>query len=93
VILDGTAQTVIGVLPARFSFPDLALEPDVYGPLDLDGDTSIPLQKRMTGWLLDEAVGRAMTETFRIVDGVTRKTILDPMAKANSAKSGGKAHR
>jgi putative ABC transport system permease protein len=49
VILDGTAQTVIGVLPARFSFPDLALEPDVYGPLDLDGDTSFSVRKPVFG--------------------------------------------
>jgi len=32
ITLDGGKQTVIGVLPPRFRFPDLQLEPDVYGP-------------------------------------------------------------
>jgi diguanylate cyclase (GGDEF)-like protein/PAS domain S-box-containing protein len=49
-----------------------------------------PVAERMTGCLLDEAVGRAMTETFRIVDGVSRKAILDPMAKAASQNRAGK---
>lgn len=38
----------------------------------------------MTGWSLKEAVGRPMTECVTIVDAITRKTILDPMAKAAS---------
>lgn len=41
-----------------------------------------PVAERMTGWQVREATGRAMGETFHIVDGSTRKTILDPMAKA-----------
>jgi len=36
VILDGVEQTVIGVLPPRFRFPDVQLEPDVYTPLGLE---------------------------------------------------------
>jgi diguanylate cyclase (GGDEF)-like protein/PAS domain S-box-containing protein len=38
----------------------------------------------MTGWTLKDAAGRAMAECVRIVDADTRKTILDPMAKAAS---------
>jgi diguanylate cyclase (GGDEF)-like protein/PAS domain S-box-containing protein len=38
----------------------------------------------MTGWSLKEAVGQPMTECVSIVDAITRKTILDPMAKAAS---------
>ena len=49
-----------------------------------------PVAERMTGWLLDEAVGRVMAETFRMVDGVTRKAIMDPMAKATSQNRVGK---
>ena len=38
----------------------------------------------MVGWPLKEAVGRHLTEVFRIVDATTRKAILDPMARAAS---------
>ena len=38
----------------------------------------------MTGWTLKDAAGRAMAECVRIVDGITGKTIPDPMAKATS---------
>lgn len=38
----------------------------------------------MTGWLLKDAMGRAMGDCVRIVDAISRKTILDPMAKATS---------
>jgi predicted permease len=40
VSIDGKQQTIIGVLPPHFSFPDFALEPQVYGLADLDPDTS-----------------------------------------------------
>ncbi len=36
VTLDGVEQTVIGVLPPHFRFPDVQLEPDIYEPLGLD---------------------------------------------------------
>lgn len=48
IILDGGKQTVIGVLPPHFRFPDLQLEPDVYGPQRIDPDTSISISKRLT---------------------------------------------
>lgn len=38
----------------------------------------------MTGWQLKEAAGRAMADCVRIVDAVTRKVILDPMAVTRS---------
>ena len=38
----------------------------------------------MTGWQLKDAAGRTMADCVRIVDAVTRKVILDPMAKAAS---------
>ncbi|MGB9415535.1 MAG: ABC transporter permease, partial [Acidobacteriaceae bacterium] len=47
VALNGKLQTIVGVLPRRFSFPDLALEPDVYVPIDLNRDTVISIYKPM----------------------------------------------
>ena len=43
-----------------------------------------PVAGSMVGWPLEEAVGRCLTDVFRIVDATTRKPILDPMAKAAS---------
>jgi predicted permease len=41
IVLGGEAQTVVGVLPAHFVFPDPAAEPDLYVPFDLDTDTRL----------------------------------------------------
>lgn len=41
ITLAGQAQTVVGVLPAHFIFPDPAAEPDLYVPDDLDTDTRL----------------------------------------------------
>jgi predicted permease len=41
ITLAGRAQTVVGVLPAHFSFPDSSAEPDVYVPAGIDTDTSL----------------------------------------------------
>jgi predicted permease len=41
IMLAGKAQTVVGVLPARFVFPDSAAEPDLYVPAAMDTDTSL----------------------------------------------------
>ena len=38
----------------------------------------------MTGWQLKYAAGQTMAECVRIVDAISRKVILDPMAKATS---------
>jgi diguanylate cyclase (GGDEF)-like protein/PAS domain S-box-containing protein len=48
-----------------------------------------PVAERMTGWLLKDATGRPMSETFRIVDANTRESIMDPMAKATSQNRAG----
>lgn len=47
VTLDGKIQTVVGVLPAHFLFPDPGIEPDVYMPADLDPDTSISIRSQL----------------------------------------------
>ena len=41
IMLAGKAQTVVGILPAHFVFPDPAAEPDLYVPDDLDTDTRL----------------------------------------------------
>jgi diguanylate cyclase (GGDEF)-like protein/PAS domain S-box-containing protein len=59
---------------------------------DLSGSITFfnPAASIMLGWPLNEAAGRHLTEIFRIVDATTRKTILDPMAKAASENLAGK---
>jgi putative ABC transport system permease protein len=49
IAIDGKSLTIIGVLPLRFNFPDLTLEPDVYVAADLDRDTTIAIDKPMIG--------------------------------------------
>ena len=58
---------------------------------DISGNITFlnPVAERMTGWTLKDAAGRPMSETFRIVDAITRKPILDPMAKASSQNRAG----
>jgi len=38
-----------------------------------------PVAERMTGWSLDEASGRNLSDVFHVVDGSTRQPISDPM--------------
>jgi predicted permease len=45
VTLDGKEQTIIGVMPLHFSFPDLEMEPDVYAPADLGPDTNLTVEQ------------------------------------------------
>jgi len=40
-VLDGKEQTIIGVLPSHFSFPDSSIEPDYYAPAGLKRDTTV----------------------------------------------------
>jgi predicted permease len=49
VTIDGRAETIIGVLPANFSFPHYGLDPDVYAPADIDQDTSLSVQHGVLG--------------------------------------------
>jgi diguanylate cyclase (GGDEF)-like protein/PAS domain S-box-containing protein len=59
---------------------------------DMSGNITFfnPIASSMMGWPLKEAVGRHLTEAFRIVDATTRKAIMDPMAKAASEDLPGK---
>jgi predicted permease len=47
VSMDGKEQTIIGVLPPHFSFPDLEMEPDVYAPADLAPDTNLTVEQNV----------------------------------------------
>lgn len=51
---------------------------------DFEGNVSFlnPVAERMTGFTLEEAIGRPMGESFRIMDAITRETAPNPMALA-----------
>lgn len=49
VNLDGRSDTIVGVLPASFTFPNYGLEPDVYAPADLDRDITVSPMKPVLG--------------------------------------------
>jgi PAS domain S-box-containing protein len=40
-----------------------------------------PVAECLTGWALDKARGKAITDVFRIIDGATRSAIADPAAR------------
>ncbi len=66
VTLDGKSQTVVGVLPAHFLFPDPGIEPDVYIPADFDSDTNLSRDKNIL----------MVNTTARLRDGVTEQQAL-----------------
>jgi len=43
--------------------------------------------KNMSGWSWQEAAGRPMAETLRIIDAMSRETIANPMATASEDRS------
>ncbi|MGA2653048.1 MAG: EAL domain-containing protein [Terracidiphilus sp.] len=51
---------------------------------DLAGNISFlnPVAERMTGWSLQEAAGRPLADSFRIMDASTGKVAADPTAQA-----------
>jgi putative ABC transport system permease protein len=48
-ILNGKEQTIVGVLPPRFIFPNLSVEPDYYAPAPLESDTTVSVAKPVFG--------------------------------------------
>jgi hypothetical protein len=44
-VIDGKDQTIVGVLPPHFSFPDVSAEPDYYAPPPLEYDTTVSIAK------------------------------------------------
>jgi putative ABC transport system permease protein len=63
VTLDGKLQTVVGVLPEQFLFPDPGIEPDIYFPAGFDRDTSISRQSHIV----------IVNVIARLRDGVTEQ--------------------
>ncbi len=51
---------------------------------DLSGNITFlnPVAERMTGWSLNEAAGRPLAESFRIMDATTGEVAADPTKKA-----------
>jgi predicted permease len=79
ITLNGERHWVIGVLPAGFRFPDVQLEPDVYGPLGLTAADTVAIDKPMMNL---EVIGR-------LRDGVTAEAAWAEMTAfyANRAKT------
>ena len=79
IVLNGERHWVIGVLPAHFRFPDVQLEPDVYGPLGLAAVDTLSIDKPMMNL---EVIGK-------LRDGVTAEVAREEMRTfyANRAKS------
>jgi len=70
ITLSGERHWVIGVLPAHFRFPDVQLEPDVYGPLGLTAADTVSIDKPMMnleviGRLRDKVTVEAAREEMR----------------------------
>lgn len=67
LVLDGKQQIIIGVLPQRFSFPDLTLDPDLYVLLNLPRDTDLAASRVSFGintiGLLRPGVSRQQAQT------------------------------
>ncbi len=48
-VLNGKEETIVGVLPRRFTFPNLSVEPDYYAPAPLESDTTVSITKPVFG--------------------------------------------
>jgi predicted permease len=81
--LDGKQQIIIGVVPRRFSFPDLTLEPDLYVLLDLPRDTDLAASKVSLGistiGLLRFGVSRRKAQTELQTFFLARAHIAPPV--------------
>jgi diguanylate cyclase (GGDEF)-like protein/PAS domain S-box-containing protein len=60
------------------SIGDAVISTDIAGSITFLNLTA----QNMTGWPLDEAVGRPMSEVFRVLDATSRKIISDPTEMA-----------
>ena len=57
---------------------------DAVACTDIEGNLTYlnPVAEKLSGWSLQEAVGRSMGEVFRILVATNRETIADPMEQA-----------
>lgn len=53
---------------------------------DYEGKVMImnPVAEKLTGWKIDDAVGRSLTEVFHIINAITRQTVENPVKKVLS---------
>ena len=51
---------------------------------DADGNVSTlnPIAQQLTGWTLDEAIGRSLLEVFQIINESTRQTVENPASRS-----------
>jgi len=79
VTLDGKIQTVVGVLPAHFLFPDPGIEPDVLVPADFDTDTSLSWYSQVV----------AVNVIARLRDGLSEQQALAELQAFAAARAKG----
>jgi diguanylate cyclase (GGDEF)-like protein/PAS domain S-box-containing protein len=60
------------------SIGDAVLSTDIQGKVSYLN----PVAEKMTGWSKDAASGRPLSEVFKIISGITRKPVPDPMELA-----------
>jgi diguanylate cyclase (GGDEF)-like protein/PAS domain S-box-containing protein len=60
------------------------------GVIRTDPDGTIdylnPVAERLTGWKAEEAIGRTVSEVFQVVDEITRKPLVSPVARCLEEK-------
>jgi len=78
VAIDGREETVIGVMPRSFSFPNYGLEPDVYAPADIDRATSLSVNRGVMGIF---TIGRLLSDISREQAQVELQTFLEARAR------------
>ncbi|MBL4801434.1 MAG: PAS domain S-box protein [Emcibacter sp.] len=59
------------------SIGDALIATDIYGCVIRMN----PVAEKLTGWNMDEAQGKPLTEVFHIINATTRKTVMDPANK------------
>jgi diguanylate cyclase (GGDEF)-like protein/PAS domain S-box-containing protein len=60
------------------SIGDAVLSTDIHGNISYLN----PVAEKMTGWSRESASGRPFSEVFKIIDGITREAVPDPMELA-----------
>ena len=59
------------------SIGDAVITTDTHGKLEFMN----PVAERLTGWTLEQAVGRDLVDVFKIIDEMTRLPLLNPVEK------------
>ena len=86
-ILNGKLQTIIGVLPPHFSFPDSTVEPDCYAPAELKHDTSVSVP-----FITPYAMGRLRPGVKVEQAQAEMQTLMEARARTYPAQMAGSAN-